>query len=85
MKEKNIFKADDVFSIMGAGVIVVGKLNSGILKKGMKSIINGKNSEILKIESQKQSVELLNTGMSAGLFLSNISKDDIQNGEYSFE
>ena len=86
MTDKNIFKAEDVFSLEGLGTILAGKLTGGVLKKGMKATINGKVSEILKIESQKQSVELLNTGVPAGLFLNNISKDDIQKGsEYYFE
>ena len=85
MTSKNIFKVEDIFSIMGVGIIVVGKLNSGFLKKGMKTTINGKLSEILKIESQNQSVESLTTGIPAGLCLNNISKDDIQKGnEYLF-
>jgi len=80
------FQAEDVFSISGRGTIVVGKLTEGIAKKGMRGIVNGKQSEILEIEAQHQSLESLTTGIPAGLLLSNIEKSDIQKGnEYRFQ
>jgi len=86
MTNQATFQAEDVFSISGRGTIVVGKLTEGIAKKGMRGIVNEKQSEILEIEAQHQSLESLTAGMSAGLLLSNIEKSDIQKGnEYRFQ
>jgi len=86
MLERVIFQVEDVFSIEGRGIVVVGKLIDGVAKKGMKTTINGKQSEILTIESQNKNIESLTTGIPAGLFLSNIKKDDVQKGStYHFQ
>ena len=86
MLSRNILKVDDVFHIDGVGTIVSGILSSGSLSKGMKTIINGKSSEIIRIEARNQTLELLTAGLSAGLVLSNVSKQDIQKGsEYLFQ
>ena len=43
-------------------------------------------SEVKKIESQHQSVDVLTAGVDAGLSISNISKNDIhKDAEYYFE
>ncbi len=86
MLDKTIFQVEDVFSIEGRGTIAVGKLIGGTARKGMKSIINGKQSEILAIESQNKMLESLTVGIPAGLLLSNIKKDDIsKRSTYSFQ
>ena len=86
MRNQATFLTEDVFSIVGAGTVVTGKLTDGLLWRGMKSVINGKQSEVLKIESQNKSIESLTTGISAGLILSNVDKGDIKNGtSYFFE
>jgi len=86
MLERVIFQVEDVFSIEGRGIVVVGKLIDGVAKKGMKTTINGKQSEILTIESQNKNIESLTTGIPAGLLLSNIKKDDVQKGStYHFQ
>lgn len=80
------FQVENVFYIQGRGIVVVGKLTNGIAKKGMKGVINGKQSEITSIEAENKSLESITTGMSAGLLLSNINKDDVQKGNtYSFQ
>jgi len=86
MNDRVLFQVEDVFFIEGVGTIAAGKLITGIAKIGMKSIINGKQSEILRIESHHKSVEYLKAGVPGGLFLSNIKKNDIQKGkEYHFQ
>ncbi len=86
MTSQAMFQAEDVFSIAGRGTVVAGKLIRGVARKGMKSVINGKQSEILAIEAQNQSLEFITTGMPAGLLLSNIEKNDIQRGNtYYFQ
>ncbi|OJI08397.1 hypothetical protein BK005_00825 [bacterium CG10_37_50] len=86
MRNQVTFQTEDIFSIMGRGTVVTGKLIDGFLRKGMKTNINGKQSEILAIEAQNKSLESLTTGMVAGLLLSNVNKNDIQKGNsYFFE
>lgn len=83
---KNLFQIEDVFFIDGKGTIAVGKLVSGTVNSGMKSNINGKQSEILEIESQNKILKSLESGIQAGLLLSNIETSDISKGSaYSFE
>lgn len=86
MESRTIFQVEDVFYIDGRGTVAVGKLIEGTARKGMKSIVNGKQSEILTIESQNKNLESLTTGVPAGFLLSNIKKDDIQKGNtYYFQ
>jgi translation elongation factor EF-Tu-like GTPase len=82
MKNQATFKVEDVFVIPGKGILIAGKLIEGFLKKGMKSIINGKESELLLIEAEHKSIEFItNKQTSIGISLSNINKDDIQIGD----
>ncbi len=86
MIDEAIFQVEDVFSISGRGIVVAGQLIQGVVRKGMKGIINGKQTEILAIESRNTSLESLTVGMPAGLLLSNIEKDDIEKGHtYHFQ
>ena len=70
MRNQATFQSEDIFSIMGIGTVVTGKLTEGFLRKGMKTTINGKQSEVLAIEAQNKSLESLATGAIAGLLLS---------------
>jgi translation elongation factor EF-Tu-like GTPase len=86
MIDRIIFQVENIFSIEGRGTVVVGELIEGIARKGIKTIINGKQSEILTIESHNKSLESLTTGVPAALLLSNIKKDDVQKGNtYHFQ
>lgn len=86
MISQTTFQVEDVFSIEGRGIVVVGKLIDGIARKGMKAVINGKQSEITSIEAENKSLESITIGMPAGLLLSNINKDDVQKGSaYHFQ
>ena len=85
MTDKTIFRVEDIFSIMGVGTILTGKLTSGVLKKGMKTNINGKMSEVNKIEFDHKSSDTLLPNVPAGISMSNIDKSDVQAGsEYLF-
>ena len=86
MADQAIFEVEDVFVIEGRGAVAIGRLIGGIIKKGMKSNINEKQSEILGIEVEGNQMESLTAGMSAGLLLTNIEKGDIQKGDkYYFQ
>ena len=86
MTDKTIFIVEDIFSIIGAGIILVGKLTSGTLSLGMKTNFNGKISEVNKIEFDHKSSDTLLPNVPAGISMSNIDKSDVVKGsEYIFE
>ncbi|MCX6736837.1 MAG: hypothetical protein NTW73_02000 [Candidatus Parcubacteria bacterium] len=87
MVNQATFQVEGVFSIRGRGIIATGKAIEGVIKKGMRSIINGKQSEILVIEVRNMSMDSLTTNdMPAGLLLSNVDLNDIQKGnKYCFQ
>ncbi|MFH1781790.1 MAG: EF-Tu/IF-2/RF-3 family GTPase [Patescibacteria group bacterium] len=85
MTNRTTFQAEDVFSIVGKGTIVTGKLIEGVARKGMTTVINGKRAQILGIELFRKTFEVLTPGMSAGLLLNNIDKSDVVAGSvYEF-
>jgi len=86
MEDRAVFQAEESFPVGEMGIVAIGQLISGTAKKGMKSIINGKQSEILKIESRNTLLESLTVGVPAGLLLSNIENSDITKGStYNFQ
>ena len=86
MRNQGMFQVEDIFSLERRGIIITGKLTDGFLRKGMGTIIGGKQVEVLAIESHHKLLESLTIGTPAGLLLSNnIEKKDIQkSNSYSF-
>ena len=84
MKYNATFSVEDVFSIQGRGTVVAGKLTDGLLKKGMRAIVNGKQTEVTGIETNNQSVDSLTAGTPAGVLLRNLEKSDIPKGNIYF-
>ncbi len=84
MKYNATFQVEDVFSIQGRGTVVVGKLTDGLLRKGMKATVNGKQTEVMEIEINNQSIDSLAVGTPAGVLLSNLEKTDITKGNIFF-
>jgi len=84
--DRTLFQITDVFAIEGLGTIASGKVTDGVLRKGMKAIINGKESQINSVEASQQTLESAPIGASCAIRLSNIKKQDIQIGAtYSFQ
>lgn len=83
--KRAIFKVQDVFFIEGVGTIASGQLIDGVAEKGMKAIINGKESAIISIEAHNKSLDQLTTGVQGAMILSNVKKSDLQIGaNYTF-
>ncbi|HHE64930.1 MAG TPA: hypothetical protein ENL09_02800 [Bacteroidetes bacterium] len=86
MISKTIFQIEDVFSITGLGTLVVGTLKQGTIRKGMKTAINGKETEVLSIRQSKKIIDTLwEPGSKAALLLSNVDKKDITRREIYFK
>lgn len=86
MKHKTIFQISDIFSIEGMGEVVVGILKEGTVRNGMKTSINGKQAEVLSIESDNQTLDSFSTkNGKAGLLLNSVSRNDITAGEIYFD
>jgi elongation factor 1-alpha len=74
---------EDVYTIQGIGLVPVGRVESGVLKKGAKVVIMPKeiHTEIRSIEMHHQSFPEAKPGMNVGLSLKGIGKDDIKKGD----
>lgn len=57
MLNQTLFQVMDCFSIEGRGMIIAGQVTQGTIRKGMKCVINNKESRFLK---SKQVMEILN-------------------------
>ncbi len=85
MKYDATFSVEDVFSIKGlGGTGVAGKVTDGFLKKGMKAIVNGKQTEVIGLEIFNQSVDSLTVGTRGGVLLRDLEKSDIPKGNICF-
>lgn len=78
---------EDVFSITGRGVVVVGKVSQGEIRVGdMVNIVGmGGNikatTKIAGIEMFRKLLDYAKTGDNVGLLLSEISKSDVSAGD----
>ena len=77
-----IFDAQDVFEIHGRGVVVAGKLESGILSQGMKANINGVTISVEGIETTGRKLETADATtqpIELGILLKNATQELIDN------
>jgi elongation factor Tu len=79
------FQVDGVFQIEGRGTVATGELTSGLLKRGMKAVVNGKQTEVMELETFNKKIDLLEVGIAAGVLLSNLEKTDVSKGNIYFE
>lgn len=75
----------DVFTIKGLGVVASGKVESGVVLVGQAvKITNADNqtipSQILSIEVFRKKLKKAEAGLSVGLVLDNLSKDQVTKG-----
>jgi len=73
----------DVYKISGIGTVPVGRVETGIIKAGMKvnfapSKMN--NIEVKSVEMHHENVELANPGDNVGFNVKNVSVKDIKRG-----
>jgi elongation factor 1-alpha len=73
----------DVYTITGYGAVPVGKVDSGVMKLGMKLVImpSNKIGEVKKIEMHHQEIQEAGPGDNIGFNLKGIEKGDIKRGD----
>ncbi|MBP3831519.1 MAG: hypothetical protein ILA02_04005 [Clostridia bacterium] len=84
--EKFYMKIKDVFKITGRGTVVTGKVESGTIKVNDTVQIIGENNEIkttviTDIERFKKNDGEVEVGENVGLFLKDIEKEDVKEGQ----
>ena len=73
---------DDVFTISGKGTVVTGRIDSGDIRVGEIVLLNGnRNLEVLGIEMFRKTIDLAVAGDACGLWLKDISRNEINKGD----
>ncbi len=76
------FTVDDVFTIMGRGTIVTGKVDSGEIREGETVLINGSVSTvIIGIEKFRMQTDMATAGENCGLLLRDIEREQVHKGD----
>ncbi|RME80163.1 MAG: translation elongation factor EF-1 subunit alpha [Methanobacteriota archaeon] len=73
----------DVYSITGHGLVPVGRVETGVLKSGMKVVVkpSGAQGEVKKIEMHHQEIAEAMPGDNIGFNLKGVDKKDIKRGD----
>lgn len=79
--EINEFSIDDIFEILGQGIVVTGRVLSGRVRPGMKADVLGQEVLLKKIETFKGTLELAEANEIVGLLLQGANKKDLVRGE----
>ncbi|HEY6162767.1 MAG TPA: EF-Tu/IF-2/RF-3 family GTPase [Bacteroidia bacterium] len=77
---------DDVFRITGRGTVAVGKVSAGTVKIGNSLILRKSNGtsrsvSVKGIEMSRKLVNEAERGVTIGLLLGNIEKEDVSKGD----
>ena len=73
---------DDVFTIIGRGTVVTGKIASGGIRIGDEIKINNKiNTRVTGIESFRKQLDSAKVGDNVGLLLENVESNLINRGD----
>ena len=73
----------DVYTITGIGTVPVGRVETGILKPGMKVVFMpaNKTAEVKSIEMHHASIPIAEPGDNIGMSLRGIAKNEIHKGD----
>jgi elongation factor 1-alpha len=77
----------DVYSITGVGTVPVGRVETGILKKGDNVIflpsttVNGASGEVKSIEMHHEQFDIAEPGDNIGFNVRGVGKNDIRRGD----
>lgn len=76
------FVVDDVFTIMGKGTVVTGRVLSGEIHIGdIVNIAGRTTTEVTGIEMFRKTLEYAKEGDNCGILLKDISRDQISRGD----
>ena len=75
-------EVEDVFSIVGRGTIVTGRVTSGSVSVGDEVLIfnNGIKTQVTGIEMFRKQCDTATEGDNVGILLRGISRDDVERG-----
>ena len=75
-------EVEDVFSIIGRGTVVTGKVSSGTINVGDVGLIfnNGIRSIFTGIEMFRKQCDNATVGDNVGILLNDVSRDDVERG-----
>ena len=79
--EINEFLIEDVFQILGKGIVVTGRVLSGRVRAGMRTNVLGQEVLLKKIETFKGTLELAQANEQVGLLLEGVDKKNLVRGE----
>ncbi len=73
----------DVYSITGVGTVPVGRVETGIMKKGDNVIFEpaGKSGEVKSIEMHHEMLDMAEPGDNVGFNVRGVGKNDIRRGD----
>lgn len=73
---------EDVFTIVGRGTVVTGKISKGSIQIGEELTLNGKiKTRVLGIEAFRKILNEACAGDNVGLLLEQISRDQVKRGD----
>lgn len=73
----------DVYSITGVGTVPVGRVETGVMKKGDELVFfpSGNKGEVKSIEMHHEEIEKAEPGDNIGFNIRGLSKEEIRRGE----
>ncbi len=73
----------DVHSVTGVGTVPIGRIETGVLRKGNKVVFNPPNvtGEVKSIEMHHEEIERAEPGDNVGFNVRGVSKDEIRRGD----
>ncbi len=81
--EKFHMDVEDVFTIVGRGTAITGRVSSGELHVGDFVTVSGRvNVEVVGIEKFRKKLDYVKAGDVCGIFLKDITRSEINRGDY---
>ena len=75
------FIVEDVFSVMGLGTVLTGKVISGTIYLGDKVNLGNKQYKVIELRSFRKLVNSATKGDMIGIRLEGLSKKDVKRGD----
>lgn len=73
---------EDVFTIMGRGTVVTGRISKGMIKIGDNVFINGGiQATVTGVEMFRKTLDMATEGDNVGLLLSNVGRNEVKKGD----
>ena len=75
------FVVEDVFSVMGLGIVLTGKVISGTISLYDIVDLGGKKYKVIELRTFKKLVDSANKGDQIGIRLEGLTKKDVKRGD----